>query len=78
MGETLDVNTDWLAASSAAYERIFRIDPEILVVVGGLCWILIFVQWPGMLVQNKLSLIESWYILHIYTYFLSGGLLETI
>ena len=37
-GETLDVNTDWLAASSAAYERIYRIDPEILVIVGGLCW----------------------------------------
>jgi hypothetical protein len=37
-GETDDVNTDWLAASSAAYERLHRIDPEILAIVGGLCW----------------------------------------
>jgi hypothetical protein len=37
-GETSDVNTDWLAASTAAYERIYKIDPEILVIVGGLCW----------------------------------------
>ena len=37
-GETSDVDTDWLAASTAAYERIHQIDPEILVIVGGLCW----------------------------------------
>lgn len=37
-GETSDVNTDWLAASSAAYERMYLIDPDVLVIVGGLCW----------------------------------------
>ncbi len=33
-GETTDVNTDWLAASTAAYERLHKIDPEILAIVG--------------------------------------------
>lgn len=37
-GETNDVDTDWLAAATAAYERLHRIDPEILAIVGGLCW----------------------------------------
>lgn len=37
-GETNNPNTDWLAATTAAYERIHRIDPEALAIVGGLCW----------------------------------------
>jgi len=37
-GESDDVDTDWLAASSLAYDRLHAIDPEILAIVGGLCW----------------------------------------
>jgi hypothetical protein len=37
-GESEDVNSDWLAATSKAYDRIYRIDPDILAIVGGLCW----------------------------------------
>jgi hypothetical protein len=37
-GESKDVNTDWLAASTLAYERLYAVDPDILVIVGGLCW----------------------------------------
>ena len=37
-GESQDLRTDWLAASTAAYERIRSIDPEPLAIVGGLCW----------------------------------------
>jgi hypothetical protein len=37
-GQSDDVNTDWLAASSMAYGRLHAIDPEILAIVGGLCW----------------------------------------
>ena len=37
-GESEDVDTDWLAASSLAYDRLHAIDPEILARVGGLCW----------------------------------------
>jgi len=37
-GESDNINTDWLAASTAAYERLYKVDPEILAIVGGLCW----------------------------------------
>lgn len=37
-GESHDVDTDWLAASSLASERLHQVDPSILIVVGGLCW----------------------------------------
>lgn len=37
-GETDDVETDWLAASTAAYDRLHQVDPDLLVIVGGLCW----------------------------------------
>lgn len=37
-GQSSDVDTDWLAASSAAYERLYKVDPDILAIVGGLCW----------------------------------------
>jgi len=37
-GESNDINTDWLAATTEAYDRLHRIDPDILAIVGGLCW----------------------------------------
>ena len=37
-GESDNIDTDWLAASSAAYDRLYRVDPDILAIVGGLCW----------------------------------------
>lgn len=37
-GESTNINTDWLAASSLACNRLHKIDPSILIIVGGLCW----------------------------------------
>jgi len=37
-GESVDPNTDWLAASTLACRRIHAVDPEVLIIVGGLCW----------------------------------------
>lgn len=37
-GESNDVNKDWLAASTLAYDRLYAADPDILAIVGGLCW----------------------------------------
>ena len=37
-GKSTDPNSDWLAASSLAYDRLHAIDPELLAIVGGLCW----------------------------------------
>lgn len=37
-GESTDVNVDWLAASTLASGRLHAVDPELLIIVGGLCW----------------------------------------
>ena len=37
-GASDDINTDWLAASSLAAERLLKIDPDVMIIVGGMCW----------------------------------------
>ena len=68
-GKTNNVDTDWLAASTAAYERLYQVDPDILAIVGGLCWntdIRTMMQNVGPLraFKNK----KLVYTVHIYTF----------
>ena len=68
-GETSNVNTDWRAASTAAYERIYHVDPDILVIVGGLCWntdlrAMAKKIGPSRAFANK----KLVYTVHIYTF----------
>lgn len=37
-GKSNDINTDWLAASSLASERLRSLNDELFIIVGGLCW----------------------------------------
>jgi len=37
-GDSEDTDTDWLAASTLAYDRLHAVDPTCLLIVGGLCW----------------------------------------
>ncbi len=68
-GETDDINTDWLAASTVAYDRLYRIDPEIIAIIGGLCWntdlrSMVNNVGPVQAFQNK----KLVYTVHVYTF----------
>jgi hypothetical protein len=68
-GETSDVNTDWLAASTAAYERIYKIDPDILVIVGGLCWNTDLRAMTKNIGPSRASINRKLvYTVHVYTF----------
>ena len=68
-GETDDVDTDWLAASTAAYERLYQVDPDILAIVGGTCWntdirAMMRKVGPVRAYQNR----KLVYTVHVYTF----------
>lgn len=68
-GESDNINTDWLAASTAAYARLYRIDPDILAIVGGLCWntdirAMTRTVGPAQALRNR----KLVYTVHIYTF----------
>ena len=68
-GESDNVDTDWLAASSAAYDRLYRVDPDILAIVGGLCWntdirAMMRKVGPTQALRNK----KLVYTVHVYTF----------
>lgn len=68
-GETDNINTDWLAASTAAYDRLYNVDPEILAIVGALCWntdLRAMVKKVGPL--KALTNHKLVYTVHIYTF----------
>ena len=68
-GENDNIDTDWLAASTVAYDRLYKIDPEILVIVGGLCW-----NTDIRAMSKKVGPIKAFqnsklvYSVHIYTF----------
>lgn len=68
-GETDNVDTDWLAASSLAYDRLYKVDPDILAIVGGLCWntdirAMMKKVGPTQALRNK----KLVYTVHVYTF----------
>jgi hypothetical protein len=68
-GESDDVDTDWLAASSAAYERLHRVDPDMLAIVGGLCWntdihAMMRKVGPAQALRNR----KLVYTVHVYSF----------
>jgi hypothetical protein len=68
-GESDDVHSDWLAASTLAAQRLHAIDDSILIIVGGLCWnfdlraMMKNVGPPGVFERRKLV-----YTVHGYSY----------
>ena len=68
-GKSKDITSDWMAASYAASDRIEAVNPEMLIIVSGLCIgydITEMTMFPGP--SNALNRRKLMYTVHVYTW----------